>query len=118
MTVAAAFQPVLTENAEVLQVLFNVERFTDECAERKAQNEQHGVLGGEFAVLNGQQRADRAADADEHRAQANALHDGFLKAFGKAVFEQHSDGGARENGAAVYDGSESDHWLLPSCSER
>ena len=92
-----AFQPVLKENAEVLEMLFDVERFTDERAERKAQNEQHGVLGGEFAVLNGQQRADRAADADEHGAQADALHDGVLKAFGQAVFEQHADRRAGEH---------------------
>ena len=69
VAVALAFQPVLTENAEVLEMLFDVERLADE----------------------------RAADADEHGAQADALHDGVLKAFGQAVFEQHADRRAGEH---------------------
>ena len=97
MAVALAFQPVLTENAEVLQVLFNVERLADERAERKREDEQHGVLRGELAVFERQQAAERAADADEHGAQADALHDGVLKAFGQAVFEQHADRRAGEH---------------------
>ena len=72
-------------------MFFDVERFTDERAEREGEDEQHGVLGGEMAVFERQQAAECAADADEHGAQADALHDGFLKAFGQAVFEQHAD---------------------------
>ena len=97
VAVALAFQPVLTENAEVLEMLFDVERLADERAEREGEDEQHGVLGGELAVFERQQAAERAADADEHGAQADALHDGVLKAFGQAVFEQHADRRAGEH---------------------
>ena len=92
-----AFQPVLAENAEVLEMLFDVERLADERAEREGEDEQHGVLRGELAVFERQQAAERAADADEHGAQADALHDGVLKAFGQAVFEQHADRRAGEH---------------------
>ena len=103
---------------EALEIILDAQDFADQAAEAHGDDEHHFARGGQRAVCDGEHVLERAARADENRADTTGLDHDILIALFERLAEEEAQKAAQQHECGVDDCTHSDHVYTPHFDEK